>query len=187
MVGTKLKLFSKKGSLILFDSDDKIKLPELDFLSSLNSQQRNAVLKTEGPLLVLSGAGTGKTKVLTTRLANIIYTRKANIKDILCVTFTNKAAFEMKVRVEKILKMPVEGMFIGTFHSIGARFLRKHSSFADLNGDFTILDSEDQLRLIKQVISSLDLDFKVHIPKSYLYMIDQLKNYGLSYNEISNH
>ena len=132
MVGTKLKLFSKKGSLILFDSDDKIKLPELDFLSSLNSQQRNAVLKTEGPLLVLSGAGTGKTKVLTTRLANIIYTRKANIKDILCVTFTNKAAFEMKVRVEKILKMPVEGMFIGTFHSIGARFFEETLKFCRL-------------------------------------------------------
>ena len=77
---------------------------------------------------ITSGAGTGKTKVLTTRLANIIYTRKGGIKDILCVTFTNKAAFEMKMRVEKILKTPVEGMFIGTFHSIGARFLRRHAS-----------------------------------------------------------
>ena len=82
----------------MFYSDDKIKLPELDFLSSLNSQQRNAVLKTEGPLLVLSGAGTGKTKVLTTRLANIIYTRKGHIKDILCVTFTNKAALRLVPR-----------------------------------------------------------------------------------------
>ena len=171
----------------MFENNEKIKLPDLDFLSTLNSQQKNAVLNTEGPLLVLSGAGTGKTKVLTTRLANIIYTRKGSIKDILCVTFTNKAAFEMKMRVEKILKMPVEGMFIGTFHSIGAKFLRRHASLINLKNDFTILDSEDQLRLLKQVINSLDLDTKLHLPKSYLYMIDQLKNQGLSHSEISNH
>ena len=171
----------------MFENNEKIKLPDLDFLSTLNSQQRSAVLNTEGPLLVLSGAGTGKTKVLTTRLANIIYTRKGSIKDILCVTFTNKAAFEMKMRVEKILKMPVEGMFIGTFHSIGAKFLRRHASLINLKNDFTILDSEDQLRLLKQVINSLDLDTKLHLPKSYLYMIDQLKNQGLSHSEISNH
>ncbi|MEC8265453.1 MAG: UvrD-helicase domain-containing protein [Pseudomonadota bacterium] len=171
----------------MFENNEKIKLPDLDFLSSLNTQQKNAVLNTEGPLLVLSGAGTGKTKVLTTRLANIIYTRKGNIKDILCVTFTNKAAFEMKMRVEKILKMPVEGMFIGTFHSIGARFLRRHSSFVNLKNNFTILDSEDQLRLLKQVINSLELDIKLHVPKKYLYMIDQLKNHGLLHSEISNH
>ena len=171
----------------MFENNEKIKLPDLDFLSTLNSQQKNAVLNTEGPLLVLSGAGTGKTKVLTTRLANIIYTRKGSIKDILCVTFTNKAAFEMKMRVEKILKMPVEGMFIGTFHSIGAKFLRRHANLINLKNDFTILDSEDQLRLLKQVINSLDLDTKLHLPKSYLYMIDQLKNQGLSHSEISNH
>ncbi len=171
----------------MFENDEKIKLPDLDFLSSLNLQQKNAVLNTEGPLLVLSGAGTGKTKVLTTRLANIIYTRKGGIKDILCVTFTNKAAFEMKMRVEKILKTPVEGMFIGTFHSIGARFLRRHASLINLKNDFTILDSEDQLRLLKQVINSIDLDTKLHLPKSYLYMIDQLKNRGLSHSEISSH
>ena len=171
----------------MFENNEKIKLPDLDFLSTLNAQQKNAVLNTEGPLLVLSGAGTGKTKVLTTRLANIIYTRKGSIKDILCVTFTNKAAFEMKMRVEKILKMPVEGMFIGTFHSIGAKFLRRHANLINLKNDFTILDSEDQLRLLKQVINSLDLDTKLHLPKSYLYMIDQLKNQGLSHSEISNH
>ena len=141
----------------------------------------------DGPLLVLSGAGTGKTKVLTTRLANIIHSRKASISNILCVTFTNKAAFEMKSRVEKILKQPVEGMSIGTFHSIGAKFLRKHSSLIDIKNDFTILDTEDQLRLIKQVISFLDLDPKIFVPKSFLYMIDQMKNYGLSYDEITNH
>ena len=127
------ELFSKESSINLFESDEKIKLLDLDFLSALNLlNKKNAVLNTEGPLLVLSGAGTGKTKVLTTRLANIIYTRKASIRDILCVTFTNKAAFEMKMRVEKNSSNPVEGMFIGTFHSIGAKFLRRHASFINL-------------------------------------------------------
>ena len=101
----------------------------------------------------MSGAGTGKTKVLTTRLANLIYKRLAKTSEILAVTFTNKAALEMKTRVEKILNFPVEGMYIGTFHSIGVRFLRKHSDFVNLKNDFTILDIDDQLRLIKQVIS----------------------------------
>ena len=167
--------------------EEKLVLPEPDFIKHLNSQQQEAVMNTEGPLLVLSGAGTGKTKVLTTRLANIIYSRKANLSNILCVTFTNKAAFEMKSRVEKILKSPIEGMSIGTFHSIGAKFLRKHSPIIDIKNDFTILDMEDQLRLIKQVVSALDLDPKIFVPKSFLYMIDQMKNFGLSPNEISNH
>ena len=167
--------------------EEKLIIPEPDFISGLNSEQKKAVMNMDGPLLVLSGAGTGKTKVLTTRLANIIHSRKASISNILCVTFTNKAAFEMKSRVEKILKQPVEGMSIGTFHSIGAKFLRKHSSLIDIKNDFTILDTEDQLRLIKQVISFLDLDPKIFVPKSFLYMIDQMKNYGLSYDEITNH
>ena len=167
--------------------EEKLIIPEPDFISGLNSEQKKAVMNMDGPLLVLSGAGTGKTKVLTTRLANIIHSRKASISNILCVTFTNKAAFEMKSRVEKILKQPVEGMSIGTFHSIGAKFLRKHSNLIDIKNDFTILDTEDQLRLIKQVISFLDLDPKIFVPKSFLYMIDQMKNYGLSYDEITNH
>ena len=167
--------------------EEKLIIPEPDFISGLNSEQKKAVMNIDGPLLVLSGAGTGKTKVLTTRLANIIHARKASIFNILCVTFTNKAAFEMKSRVEKILKQPVEGMSIGTFHSIGSKFLRKHSSLIDIKNDFTILDTEDQLRLIKQVISLLDLDPKIFVPKSFLYMIDQMKNYGLSYDEITNH
>ena len=167
--------------------EEKLIIPEPDFLSGLNSEQKKAVKNIDGPLLVLSGAGTGKTKVLTTRLANIIHSRKASISNILCVTFTNKAAFEMKSRVEKILKQPVEGMSIGTFHSIGAKFLRKHSNLIDIKNDFTILDTEDQLRLVKQVISLLDLDPKIFVPKSFLYMIDQMKNYGLSYDEITNH
>ena len=172
---------------MLEDSQRKIKIPEPDFLVNLNKQQKEAVLNTEGPLLVLSGAGTGKTKVLTSRLASIIYNRKAKISEIFCVTFTNKAANEMKIRVEKILKHPVEGMYIGTFHSIGLRFLRKNSELLGLKSDFTILDKDDQLRLIKQVISLMNLDTKVHVPKQYLYMIDQAKNAGLMIEQISNH
>ena len=100
------------------------------------------------------------------------------------MTFTNKAANEMKIRVEKILKHPVEGMYIGTFHSIGLRFLRKNSELLGLKSDFTILDKDDQLRLIKQVISLMNLDTKVHVPKQYLYMIDQAKNAGLMIEQI---
>tara|TARA_B100000963_G_scaffold254871_1_gene223494 strand:+ start:291 stop:2426 length:2136 start_codon:yes stop_codon:yes gene_type:complete len=165
----------------------KIKLPEPDFLNSLNQQQKHAVLNTEGPLLVLSGAGTGKTKVLTSRLANIIYKGKAKMSEIFCVTFTNKAAYEMKTRVEKMLSHPIEGMFIGTFHSIGLRFLRRNSELVGLKKDFTILDKDDQLRLVKQVISLENLDPKVYVPKNFLYMIDQIKNAGLETEEINNH
>ncbi len=166
---------------------NKLKIPNPFFLDNLNEQQKKAVLDTEGPLLVLSGAGTGKTKVLTTRLASIIYNRKAKISEIFCVTFTNKAALEMKTRVEKILSHPVEGMFIGTFHSIGLKFLRRNSELVGLKNDFTILDKDDQLRLIKQVISMKDLDPKLYVPKNFLYMIDQVKNLGLETNQINNH
>ena len=167
--------------------EDKIILPEPEFLKDLNDQQKLAVQKTEGPVLVLSGAGTGKTKVLTTRIANLIYTHKANMSDIMAVTFTNKAAFEMKLRVSRILRRPVEGMFIGTFHSIGARILRKNAELLDLKSDFTILDSEDQIRLLKQVISFLNLDTKKYVPKNFAYFIDSLKNQALSWKQISNH
>ena len=166
---------------------NKLKIPTPVFLDNLNEQQKKAVLDTEGPLLVLSGAGTGKTKVLTTRLASIIYNRKAKISEIFCVTFTNKAALEMKTRVEKILSHPVEGMFIGTFHSIGLKFLRKNSELVGLQTDFTILDKDDQLRLIKQVIAMEDLDPKLYVPKNFLYMIDQVKNSGLEINQTNNH
>ena len=167
--------------------EEKITLPEPEFLKDLNDQQKLAVQKTEGPVLVLSGAGTGKTKVLTTRIANLIYTHKANISEIMAVTFTNKAAFEMKLRVSRLLRRPVEGMFIGTFHSIGARILRKNAELLKLKSDFTILDNEDQIRLIKQVISFLNLDTKKYVPKNYAYFIDSLKNQALSYEQISNH
>ncbi|MBC33951.1 MAG: hypothetical protein CMN01_04920, partial [Rickettsiales bacterium] len=167
--------------------DIKLKITEPDFLKNLNTQQKKAVTDLDGPTLVLSGAGTGKTKVLTTRLANVIFTRRAKVSEILCVTFTNKAATEMKQRVENLLQSPVEGMYIGTFHSVGVRILRKHSEKLDLKNDFTILDKEDQLRLIKQVIVNMNLDVKTYVPKNFVYMIDQLKNQGFSYDEIENH
>ena len=166
---------------------EKVSLPELDFLTTLNKEQKQAVLYLDGPLLVLSGAGTGKTKVLTTRLANLIFSRKAKTSEIFAVTFTNKAALEMKLRVEKLIKKPVEGMFIGTFHSIGVRLLRKHAELLSLKSDFTILDTDDQLRLLKQVIKLLDLDTKKFVPKNYLYFIDHLKNLGFEYDQIENH
>ena len=164
-----------------------LKIPEPDFLQGLNDQQRQAVLSTEGPLLVLSGAGTGKTKVLTTRLANLIFSNKAKNFQILAVTFTNKAANEMKRRVESLIKKPVEGMYIGTFHSIGLRILRKNANYVNLKNDFTILDTDDQLRLLKQILSYLNLDKKKHNPKNYLYFIDSLKNHALDFDQISNH
>ena len=162
-------------------------ITEPDFLQGLNDQQRQAVLSTEGPLLVLSGAGTGKTKVLTTRLANLIFSNKAKNFQILAVTFTNKAANEMKRRVESLIKKPVEGMYIGTFHSIGLRILRKNANYVNLKNDFTILDTDDQLRLLKQILSYLNLDKKKHNPKNYLYFIDSLKNHALDFDQISNH
>ena len=168
-------------------NDEKLEIPRPDFLSGLNKAQREAVLLTDGPLLVLSGAGTGKTKVLISRLANLIYSNKARLSEVLAVTFTNKAAFEMKSRVSKLLGQPTEGMFIGTFHSIGVRILRKNASLINLKNDFTILDTDDQLRLVKQIISYFNLDKKLYNPKNYLYFIEQLKNYALSFDEISNH
>ena len=171
---------------MLENDKKKLEIPEPEFLDKLNEQQKSAVLNTEGPLLVLSGAGTGKTKVLTSRLASIIYKRKAKISEIFCVTFTNKAAKEMQIRVEKILSHPVEGMYIGTFHSIGLRFLRKNAELIGLKNDFTILDKDDQLRLVKQVILLKDLDPKFFVPKNFLYMIDQAKNSGLTSVEVNN-
>ncbi len=167
--------------------DEKLEIPRPDFLYGLNNEQKKAVLHTEGPLLVLSGAGTGKTRVLTSRLANLIYSNKANLSEILAVTFTNKAAFEMKTRVSDLLGQPTEGMYIGTFHSIGVRLLRKNSSLVNLKSDFTILDTDDQLRLIKQIISFFNLDKKIYNPKNYLYFIEQLKNLALNFDDIKNH
>src|SRR5690606_29298640 len=135
--------------------------PAADYFAGLNAEQREAVETTEGPLLVLAGAGTGKTRVLTTRIAHILTTRKARGREILSVTFTNKAAREMKERIAALAGASVEGMpWLGTFHSIGARILRRHAELVGLTSTFTILDTDDQIRLIKQLLEVENIDEK---------------------------
>src|SRR3954469_3913108 len=150
------------------------------YLRGLNAEQRDAVLSLDGPVLVLAGAGTGKTRVLTTRLAHILATRRAWPSQILAVTFTNKAAREMKERIGALIGGTVEGMqWLGTFHSIGARILRKHAELAGLKSNFTILDTDDQLRLMKQLIEAENIDEKRWPARLLATMIDGWKNRGL--------
>jgi DNA helicase-2/ATP-dependent DNA helicase PcrA len=156
------------------------------YLRGLNAEQREAVLSLDGPVLVLAGAGTGKTRVLTTRLAHILATRRAWPSQILAVTFTNKAAREMKERIGALIGGTVEGMqWLGTFHSIGARILRKHAELAGLKSNFTILDMDDQLRLVKQVIEAEGVDEKRWPSRTFAMMIDGWKNRGLSPRDLS--
>jgi DNA helicase-2/ATP-dependent DNA helicase PcrA len=157
-----------------------------DYLKGLNPEQRLAVETTEGPVLVLAGAGTGKTRVLTTRIAHILATGKAFPSQILAVTFTNKAAREMKQRIGILIgEGNVEGMpWLGTFHSIGVKLLRRHAELAGLKSDFTILDTDDVVRLIKQLIQAEGLDDKRWPAKQFAQMIDGWKNKGLSPAEI---
>ncbi|CCV07747.1 UvrD/REP helicase [Mesorhizobium metallidurans STM 2683] len=157
-----------------------------DYLKGLNPEQRLAVETTEGPVLVLAGAGTGKTRVLTTRIAHILATGKAFPSQILAVTFTNKAAREMKQRIGILIgEGNVEGMpWLGTFHSIGVKLLRRHAELAGLKSDFTILDTDDVVRLIKQLIQAEGLDDKRWPAKQFAQMIDGWKNKGLGPTDI---
>ncbi|MGB3898528.1 MAG: UvrD-helicase domain-containing protein [Mesorhizobium sp.] len=157
-----------------------------DYLNGLNPEQRLAVETTEGPVLVLAGAGTGKTRVLTTRIAHILATGRAFPSQILAVTFTNKAAREMKSRIGMLIgEGNVEGMpWLGTFHSIGVKLLRRHAELSGLRSDFTILDTDDQVRLIKQLIQAEGLDDKRWAPRVFAQMIDGWKNKGLGPAEI---
>jgi len=158
---------------------------EPSYLVGLNSEQREAVLATDGPVLVLAGAGTGKTRVLTTRLAHILATRRAWPGQILCVTFTNKAAREMKERIGGLIGGVVEGMqWLGTFHSIGAKMLRRHAELVGLKANFTILDADDQLRLMKQLIEADGVDEKRWPARNLAVMIDGWKNRGLAPAEV---
>jgi DNA helicase-2/ATP-dependent DNA helicase PcrA len=153
--------------------------PEPGYLRGLNDPQREAVLTTEGPVLVLAGAGTGKTAALTARLAHLIATRRAWPSEILSVTFTNKAAREMKERVGRIVGDAVEGMpWLGTFHAIGAKMLRRHAELVGLQSNFTILDTDDQLRLLKQLITASDIDEKRWPARQLGGLIDRWKNRG---------
>lgn len=154
-------------------------------LDDLNPAQRAAVEQTDGPLLVLAGAGTGKTRVLTTRLAYLLQTNKAFPGQILAVTFTNKAAQEMKMRVSTAMGgVAVEGWWLGTFHSLAARMLRQHADLVGLSSNFTILDSDDQVRLVKQLMEVRGLDTKKSPPKDVAGIISRWKDKGKTPNEI---
>lgn len=149
------------------------------FLESLNEAQRLAVSQTEGPLLVLAGAGTGKTRVLTTRLAHIIVSGLAQPWQILSVTFTNKAAAEMKERVQKLLAMGTEGMWLGTFHALCVKILRRHAEALGYNTHFTIIDGDDQQRLLKQLMLAEGVDITKLTPKLASILISRWKDKAL--------
>ena len=150
-----------------------------EFLKNLNKAQKEAVIHLDGPLLIVAGAGSGKTKVLTSRIANIVREKKAFPNQVLAVTFTNKAAKEMQSRVSKILESGATGLtWLGTFHSICAKILRKHASAANLNSNFTIVDTDDQIRLIKNICKAENIDVKQLAPRYILAIIDRWKNKG---------
>ncbi len=156
-----------------------------DYLENLNEPQKEAVLHLDGPLLIVAGAGSGKTKVLTSRIANIIKEKKAFPNQILAVTFTNKAAKEMQNRVSNILGSAATGLsWLGTFHSICAKLLRKHASAANLNSNFTIIDTDDQIRLIKNICKAENVDIKQLSPRFILAIIDRWKNKGCYPSEV---
>lgn len=155
------------------------------WLNGLNPPQREAVLTTEGPVLLLAGAGTGKTAALTARMAQILYTRLAWPSEILAVTFTNKAAREMRERIGAMVGEAVEGMpWLGTFHSIGAKLLRRHAEVVGLQSNFTIIDTDDQIRLLKQLIQSEDLDEKRFPARGLAALLDKWKNAGKSPSDL---
>ena len=156
-----------------------------DYLKNLNDAQKQAVSSLEGPLLIVAGAGSGKTKVLTSRIAHIIKTKKAFPNQILAVTFTNKAAKEMHNRVSKILGSSAIGLsWLGTFHSICAKLLRKHAPAVNLKSNFTIIDTDDQIRLIKNICKAENIDVKQLAPRYIIAIIDKWKNKGLYPNEV---
>ncbi len=150
-----------------------------DYLARLNAEQREAVEMLDGPLLVLAGAGTGKTRVLTTRFAHIMLTGQAFPNQVLAVTFTNKAAREMRERVATLLGRPAEGLWLGTFHALGARMLRRHAELVGLTSSFNILDTDDQLRLLKQVMEVERIDAKRFVPPAMMAIIQRWKDRGL--------
>ena len=155
------------------------------YLADLNQEQRQAVETLDGPVLVLAGAGTGKTRVLTTRIAHILNLGRAHPSQILAVTFTNKAAREMKERVGQMVGQIVEGMpWLGTFHSIGVKILRRHAELVGLKNNFTILDVDDQIRVIKQILEAEKLDEKRWPARVLAMLIDGWKNRGLTPEQV---
>ena len=165
---------------------NNIKYEEINIFNRLNEPQKDAVFHNEGPMLVLAGAGTGKTGVLTTRLIRILMEKRALPGEILSVTFTNKAANEMKDRItNQIGNLSIGLKWLGTFHSIGAQILRFHPEKVDLESNFIILDTDDQIRLLKQIIKDENIDDKRWPAKQLLNLIDKWKNKGLYPEDIS--
>ena len=156
-----------------------------DYITRLNPEQREAVEALDGPLLVLAGAGTGKTRVLTTRFAHLLMTGKARPWEVLSVTFTNKAAKEMRERVAAIIGRPVEGLWLGTFHALCARMLRRHAELIGLRTNFTILDADDQMRLLKQVMAAANIDSKRWPAPGMMAVIQRWKDRGLTPSRIT--
>ncbi|MEO0999513.1 MAG: UvrD-helicase domain-containing protein, partial [Pseudomonadota bacterium] len=151
------------------------------YLDGLNPAQRQAVEALDGPVLVLAGAGTGKTRALTTRIAHLLNKGRCRPNEILAVTFTNKAAREMKARIGAHVGGVIEGMpWLGTFHALSAKLLRRHAEFVGLQTNFTILDTDDQLRLLKQLIQAEGIDEKRWPPRMLAAFIDRWKNRGLT-------
>src|ERR1700761_6846490 len=152
---------------------------EPPYLSGLNPEQREAVLTVDGPVLVLAGAGTGKTRVLTSRLAHILASRRAFPGELLAVTFTNKAAREMRERLEAMIGRAADGLWLGTFHAIAARILRRHAEAVGLKSSFTILDTDDQIRLLKQILQAENIDERRWPARLLLAQIQRWKDRGL--------
>src|SRR5436305_13377415 len=150
------------------------------FFAALNEAQRRAVEALDGPVLVLAGAGTGKTRVLTTRLAHILATRRAYPGEVLAVTFTNKAAREMRERLEAMIGDTANGVWLGTFHALAARILRRHAEAVGLTSNFTILDTDDQLRLLKQIIAAANIDERRWPARALLGAVERWKDRGLT-------
>ena len=157
-----------------------MEITKKNYLSKLNNNQKDAIINPDGPCLIVAGAGSGKTKVLTTRVVHLIKEKKAWPNQILCVTFTNKAAREMQNRISVFLNEKISSLpWLGTFHSVSAKILRRHAEAAGLNSRFTIIDQEDQLRLIKNICKAENIDVKKISPQFILSFINQWKNKGL--------
>ena len=172
-------IFEFEEPLPTYDNTSAL-APEFNWLNTLNVEQREAVKTTEGPLLVLSGAGTGKTRVLTTRLAYILSKGLAKPWNCFVVTFTNKAAKEMKTRVQELIGAISDSVWLGTFHGLCVKILRKHAECVGLKSNFTILDEDDQKRLIKQILELLSIDEKKYPPASFVEKISRYKDKGLT-------
>lgn len=173
-----------RASAPIYDNTSVLMQPQFPWINELNPEQKEAVTTTEGPVLVLSGAGTGKTKVLTSRLAYILATRKANPWECLVVTFTNRAAKEMKARVYNLIGEQSTAVWLGTFHSICVKILRRHAEMVGLNSNFTILNEDDQKRLVKQICEAEGIDDKKYPPQSIVDTISRWKDKGLTIEKI---